>query len=111
MGDQVKGRSPKKLKSLIEAPNAVHVKVHVLNFWMLFLSSHTRIPGPYYLFLKAFLRNVKESFTEKLGTVNGVSQVSQRESTCSRLQYVPNLISVACSYTELSISGKIWAIR
>ena len=30
LGDQVKGRSPKKLKSLIEVPNVVHVKVHVL---------------------------------------------------------------------------------
>ena len=32
LGDQVKGRSPKKLKSLIEVPNLVHVKVHVLSF-------------------------------------------------------------------------------
>ena len=30
LGDQVKARSPKKLKSLIEIPNVVHVKVHVL---------------------------------------------------------------------------------
>ena len=29
LGDQVKGRSPKKLKSLIEVPNLVHVKVHI----------------------------------------------------------------------------------
>ena len=57
-GDQVKGRSPKKLKSLIEVPKC-----------------------------------------------------SPHESTCSKLQYDPYLISVACSYTELSISGKIWAIR
>ena len=53
LGDQVKGRSPKKLKSLIEVP---------------------------------------------------------RESTCSKLQYDSYLISVACAYTELSISEKIWAI-
>ena len=33
------------------------------------------------------------------------------ESTCPNLQYDPYLISVACSYTELSISEKIWAIR
>ena len=54
LGDQVKGRSPKKLKSLIG------------------------------------------------------SQCSPRESTCSKLQYNPYLISVACSNTELSISDKIW---
>ena len=53
LGDQVKGCSPKKLKSLIEVP---------------------------------------------------------RESTCSKLQYDPYLISVACSYTELSISARFWTL-
>ena len=52
LGDQVKGRSPKKLKSLVEVPNVVNVKVR------------------------------------------------------SKLQYDPYLISVACSYTELSISDR-----
>ena len=32
LGDHVKGRSPTKLKSLIEVPHVVHVKVHVLSF-------------------------------------------------------------------------------
>ena len=57
LGDQVKGGSPKKLKSLIEVPNLVHVKVR------------------------------------------------------SKIQYDPYLISVECTYTELSILKKIWAIR
>ena len=35
LGDQVKGRYPKKLKSLIEVPNAVLLKVHVLSFNMI----------------------------------------------------------------------------
>ena len=39
LGGQVKGRSPKKLKSLIEVPNVVHVKVHVLSFHMILISS------------------------------------------------------------------------
>ena len=39
LGDQVKGRSPKKLESLIEVPNLVHVKVHVLSFNMILISS------------------------------------------------------------------------
>ena len=30
------------------------------------------------------------------------------ESTCFYLQYDPFLISVACSWTELSISEKFW---
>ena len=39
LGDQVKGRSPKKLKSLIEVPNLVLAKVHVLSFNMILISS------------------------------------------------------------------------
>ena len=39
LGDQVQGRSPKKLKLLIEVPNVVHVKVHVLGFNMILISS------------------------------------------------------------------------
>ena len=39
LGDQVKGRSPKKLESLIEVPNVVHMKVHVLSFNMILISS------------------------------------------------------------------------
>ena len=35
LGDQVKGRSAKKLKSLIEVPNVVYVQVHVLGFNMI----------------------------------------------------------------------------
>ena len=35
LGDQVKGRSPKRLKSLIEVPNVVDENVHVLSFNMI----------------------------------------------------------------------------
>ena len=38
LGNQVKGCSPKNLKSLIEVPNVVHVKVHVLSFNMILIS-------------------------------------------------------------------------
>ena len=39
LGDQVNGRSPNMLKSLIEVPNVNHVKVHVLSFNMILISS------------------------------------------------------------------------
>ena len=39
LGDQVKGSSLKKLKWLIEVPNVVHVKVQVLSFNMILISS------------------------------------------------------------------------
>ena len=37
--DQVKGHSPKKLESLIEVPKVVHMKIHVLSFNMILISS------------------------------------------------------------------------
>ena len=51
------------------------------------------------------------SFTEKTKIVNRGYICSASESTCSKLQYGPHLISVACSLAELSILGKIWKIR
>ena len=39
LGGQVKGRSPKKLKSLTEVPYVVHVKVHVPSFNIILISS------------------------------------------------------------------------
>ena len=47
------------------------------------------------------------SFTEKAKIVNSGSLRSGRESTCSKLEYDPYLISVACSYTWLSIWGNL----
>ena len=41
MGDQVKGRSPKKLNSLIVVPSVLLVKVHVLSFNMILISSRS----------------------------------------------------------------------
>ena len=38
LGDQVKGRLPKMLESLIEVPYVAHVKVHVLSFNMILIS-------------------------------------------------------------------------
>ena len=39
LGDQVKGRSPKKVELLLEVPNVVDVKVHILSFNMILISS------------------------------------------------------------------------
>ena len=69
LGDQVKGRSPKKLKSLIEVPNVVDVKVHVLSFNMIHISSQQRVLTPSYPFLGKFVGYCKWSFTEKARTV------------------------------------------
>ena len=106
-GRSGKGRSPKKLKSLIEVPYVVLVKVHVLSFNMILISSPQRVFAPSYPFRRHFGRSGKGSFTEKAKIVDGHSVCSTPESTGSKLQYDPDHFSVACSQTELSISGKI----
>ena len=50
LGDQVKGRSPKKLKLLIEVPYVLRVIVNVLRFYMIPVSSRLRVPRPSYPF-------------------------------------------------------------
>ena len=111
MGDQEKGRSPKKLKSLMDVPIVAHLKVQVPSFNMNLIFSPKRIPRPSYPFGEKLGRSGKGSFTEKAKIVDRSFLCSAPESTGSKLQYDPYLISVACSYTELSISGKIWEIR
>ena len=70
LGDQVKGRSPKNLESLIEVPNVVHVKAHVLSFNMILISSPLRVLRPSYPFRRNFGRSVRGSFTERAKIVN-----------------------------------------
>ena len=45
---------------------------------------------------------------EKAKIVDRGSLCNEPESTGSKAQYEPDLFSVAYSYKELSISGKIW---
>ena len=97
LGDQVKGRSPKKLKFLIEVPYVVHLKVQVLSFNNNIIFSPLRVPSPSYPFRKKFGRSGKGSFTEKANVVDKGSICSTTESTGSNLQYEPFLFSVACS--------------
>ena len=66
MVDQVKGRSPKNLKSLIEDPNLVNVKEHVLSFNITLFSSQSRVLTPSYPFPRKFGDKVKGRNTKKL---------------------------------------------
>ena len=70
LGDQVKGRSPKNLEALIEVPNVVHVKAHVLSFNMILISSPLRVLRPSYPFRRNIGRSVRGSFTERAKIVN-----------------------------------------
>ena len=64
LGDQVKGRSPKKLKSLIGVPNVVHVKVHVLSFNMILILSISGESTCFWLQYDPYLISVACSYTE-----------------------------------------------
>ena len=97
MGDQEKGRSPKKLKSLMDVPCVAHLKVHVLRFNMNLISSPYRIPRPSYPFGGKLGRSGKGSFTEKAKIVDRSSLCRAPESTCSKRQYEKCLFSVGCS--------------
>ena len=87
------------------------MKVHVFSYNIILLSSPQHFLRPSYPFWRNFGRSGKGSLNEKATIDNGGAHCRQRESTSSKLQYDPDLISVACSYTELSISEEIWAIR
>ena len=97
LGDQVKSRSPKKLKSLIRVTYVAHLKVQVLSFYMILTSSSLHVPIPFYPVWGKFGRSGKRSFTEKVKIVNSSSLCTARENTDSKVQYYPYIISVACS--------------
>ena len=111
LGDQVKGRSPKKFKSLIRVPYVPHVKVQVLSFNLILISSPWRVPSPSYPIRGEIGRLGKGSFTENAKIVDRGALCSEPESTGCKLQYDPDHFSVPCSKTKLSISGKIWENR
>ena len=104
-GRSGKGLFAEKLKSLIEVPYVAHLKVQVLSFNMNLIFSLQRVPRPGYPFRYKFGRSGKGPFTEK-------DKIGDRGSTCSapdntgfKPQYELILFSVACSQTELPISG------
>ena len=95
--DQVKGRFPKKLKSLIEVPYVFQVKMQILSFNMILISSPQRVPRPSYPFPGKFGRSGEGSFTERAKIVDRGCICSAPESTGSKHQYDPFLFSVANS--------------
>ena len=65
LGDQVKGRLPKKVKSFIGVPNVVQVKVHVLSLNKILIASSLRVLGPSYPFRRILERQGNVSFSDK----------------------------------------------
>ena len=70
LGNQVKGRFPKELKSLIEVPYVVHLKIQVLSLSINHFYSPKRVPRPSSPFQHRFRRSGNVSFTEKAKIVN-----------------------------------------
>ena len=62
LDDHVKGRSPQKLKSSIEVPNVVHMKVHVRNLNLSVISSPKLVLAPIHPFTKDFGNQVKGGY-------------------------------------------------
>ena len=103
MGEQEKGCSQKKLKSLIKVPYVAHLKVQVLSFNKNRICSPKRVPRPSYPFRDKFRRSRNVSFTEKAIIVFRGALHSGRENTCSKLQYDHYFISVAYAFLHLVI--------
>ena len=85
LGDQAKGRSPKKQESLIEIPNVVYVKVHVLRFFMILISSQKFVITQSYTFRNICGSAVKGPFPEGAQTIDGVSNGTRLEVLVFRL--------------------------
>ena len=66
LGDQVKGRSPKKLESILEVPSVAHMKVHVLSFNLILISSPWSVHTLCYPFRSDLGDKVKGSSPNKL---------------------------------------------
>ena len=77
LGDQVKGRSPKELKSLIEVPCVAYLKVQVVSFNMILISSSSRVPRPSCPFRGQFGRTGKCRATRKLKLLIEVPYVTR----------------------------------
>ena len=92
----VKGSFSEKLKTFIMVFYVLPVKGFLLCLNYVIISSSYRFSRPRYPFWENFGRSGKGSFTKKAKIVNS-SLFIARESTCSKLQCDPYLISVACS--------------
>ena len=97
LGEQVKCLSPKNLKLLIEVTSVAHLKVQVLSFKMILISSPERVPRPSCAFRYIFGRAGKGSFTEKTKIIDRGSVCIASDRKCFKLQYDPYLISAARS--------------
>ena len=97
LGVQVKDRSQKKEKPLIEVPYVALLNVQALSFNVNLFSSPLHVPRPSYPFRGKIGRLGKVSFTENAKIVYRGSICIEPENTGCKLQYDPYLFSVACS--------------
>ena len=101
-----KDRPPTKIKSLIEVPYVANLKVQVVSFNMILISSPQRVPRRCCPFRGKIGRSGKWSSNEKAKIADRGSLCSEPESTGSKFEYEPYLFSVACSQTELIMTAE-----
>ena len=104
LDDKVRVRSPKMLKSLSAVSKVILANSLVFSLNIILRSCASRVLCASYPLRRNSGRSGNGLFTWKARIMNWDSPCSLRESTCYKLQYDPYLISVACSYTEFSIS-------
>ena len=97
-GDRVKGRSPKKLKLMIEVPYVVHLKVQVLSFNMILISSAWRVCRPSYSFRGKFGRLVKD-------------RTPKKQKSLIRVPYVAHLKVQVLSFNMILLSSPLHVAR
>ena len=73
LGDQAKGRSQKKSKSLVEVPSVAHLKVQVASFNTILVFSPYHVPRQVILFGKNVGDQVKVLSQKKLKSLIEVS--------------------------------------
>ena len=76
LGEQVKGRPARKLKSLIEVSYVTRLNVQVLRFNMNLISSRKRVPRPSYPFRGKFGDQVKGRSAKNLKSLIVVPYVA-----------------------------------
>ena len=100
-----KGSISEKVEIVIQVSDIPHVKVQILSFNIILISSPWRVPRPSYPFRVTFGRSGKRSFTVKAKRDNLCSLCSAPESTGSKLLCDPYLISVGVQRLSYPFRG------
>ena len=105
LGDQGICHSPKKLKLLIDVPCVADMKVHVLSFHMILISSPWPVPTPSYPFRGNLGDQVKVRSPKKLKSLTEVPYVVHlKVQVLKSLIKVPNVAHLRVQTVSLNLN-------